>query len=38
MKIELKEISIKEISEEYKNDDEEGVVGYKGKLNLTPVT
>lgn len=36
MKIELKEISIKDISEEYKNDEEEGVVGYKGKLNIRP--
>ena len=36
MKIELKEISIKEVSEGYKNDDEEGVVGFKGKLNIRP--
>jgi len=36
MKIELKEISIKEVSEEYVNDDEEGVVGFKGKLNIRP--
>ena len=36
MKIELKEISVKEVIEGYKNDDEEGVVGFKGKLNIRP--
>ncbi|MFA5020135.1 MAG: DUF262 domain-containing protein [Candidatus Pacearchaeota archaeon] len=36
MKIELREISIKDVSEGYKNDDEEGVVGFKGKLNIRP--
>lgn len=36
MKIELKQISIKEVIEGYKNDEEEGVVGYKGKLNIRP--
>lgn len=36
MKIELKEISIKEISGNYVNDEEEGVVGYNGKLNIRP--
>lgn len=36
MKIELKQISIKEVTEGYKNDEEEGVVGYKGKLNIRP--
>lgn len=36
MKIELKEISLKDISEGYKNDDEEGVIGYKKKLNIRP--
>lgn len=36
MKIELKAISIKDVVEEYVNDDEEGVVGYKGKLNIRP--
>jgi len=36
MKIELKEITIKEISEGYKNDEEEGVVGFKRKLNIRP--
>lgn len=36
MKIELKEISVREVSEGYINDDEEGVVGFKGKLNIRP--
>jgi hypothetical protein len=36
MKIELKEITIKEVSNGYKNDEEEGVVGYDGKLNIRP--
>lgn len=36
MKIELKQIPIKEVVEKYKNDEEEGVVGYKGKLNIRP--
>ena len=36
MKIELKEITIKEVSEGYLNDDEEGVTGFKGNLNIRP--
>jgi len=36
MKIELKQIPIREVIENYKNDEEEGVVGYKGKLNIRP--
>ncbi|MCG2698103.1 DUF262 domain-containing protein [Candidatus Parcubacteria bacterium] len=36
MKIELKEITIKEVASGYKNSDEEGVVGYGGKLNIRP--
>jgi len=36
MKIELKEISIKDVVEGYLNDDEEGVVGFKGKLDIRP--
>jgi len=36
MKIELKEITIKEVSNGYINDNEEGVVGYSGKLNIRP--
>ena len=36
MKIELKEISIREVSNGYSNDNEEGVVGFGGKLNIRP--
>lgn len=36
MEIELKQITIREVAEGYVNDDEEGVVGYKGKLNIRP--
>ena len=36
MKIELKEITIREVTNGYKNDNEEGVVGYGGKLNIRP--
>jgi hypothetical protein len=36
MKIELREISIREVSNGYFNDNEEGVIGYGGKLNIRP--
>ena len=36
MKIELKNIKIRDIVEGYQNNDEEGVVGYSGKLNIRP--
>ncbi len=36
MKIELQEISIREISENYIDNAEEGVVGYNGRLNIRP--
>lgn len=36
MKIELKNFTIAEIFSGYKNSDEEGVVGYDGKLNIRP--
>ena len=36
MKIELKEISIRELFEGYANNNENGVVGYNGKLNIRP--
>jgi len=36
MKIELKEISIKDVANGYKNDNEEWVFGYDGKLNIRP--
>jgi len=34
MKIDLKEITIREVANQYINDNEEGVVGYGGKLNI----
>jgi Protein of unknown function DUF262/HNH endonuclease len=36
MNIELKEITIREVSQGYINSDEEGVVGYGGILNIRP--
>lgn len=36
MKIQLNEITIREVSNDYLNNDEEGVVGYGGKLNIRP--
>ena len=36
MKIELKEITIREVSNGYVNDNEEGVVGFSGNLNIRP--
>lgn len=36
MKIELKEISIREVAENYKDSAEEGVTGYNGRLNIRP--
>lgn len=36
MKIELKEISIRNLFEGYINNNENGVVGYNGKLNIRP--
>ncbi|SHG62053.1 HNH endonuclease [Flavobacterium micromati] len=36
MKIELKEIKIKEVANGYFNDNEEGVVGFGGNLNIRP--
>jgi REP element-mobilizing transposase RayT len=36
MKIQLNEISIREITTGYSNDNEEGVIGYFGKLNIRP--
>ena len=36
MKIELKEITIKEVANNYINNNEEGVVGFSGKLNIRP--
>lgn len=36
MEIKLHEITIRQITEGYLNDDEEGVVGYSGNLNIRP--
>ncbi|WP_423148041.1 HNH endonuclease family protein [Rubrolithibacter danxiaensis] len=36
MIIKLREITIREVSQGYINDDEEGVVGYGGSLNIRP--
>ncbi len=36
MKIELHEITVREVSENYVDNAEEGVVGYNGKLNIRP--
>ncbi len=36
MEIELNEITIREITNGYVNDEEEGVVSYSGKLNIRP--
>ena len=36
MKIKHEEITIRKLTEGYKNDEDEGVVGYDGKLNIRP--
>lgn len=36
MKIELRPIKVREVVDRYKDNDEEGVVGYGGKLNIRP--
>lgn len=36
MEIKLKEITIREVTENYINNNEEGVVGFGGKLNIRP--
>ena len=36
MKIELKEITVRELSEGYKDNNEGGVVGFSGKLDIRP--
>lgn len=36
MRIMLKEVSVEEVFSGYKNNDEEGVVGYGGLLNIRP--
>ena len=36
MNIDLKEITIRDVAENYVDNDEEGVLGYNGKLNIRP--
>lgn len=36
MKIELKEVTIREVSKNYVDNAEEGIIGYDGKLNIRP--
>ena len=36
MKIQLKEITIKELTNSYEDNQEDGVVGYGGKLDIRP--
>ena len=36
MEIKLKEMSVREVVNGYINNEEEGVVGYGGKLNIRP--
>ncbi|MDR1974194.1 MAG: DUF262 domain-containing protein [Bacteroidales bacterium] len=36
MKIQLHEITVKDVAENYTNNNEEGVIGYGGKLNIRP--
>ena len=36
MKIELQHIKVRDVVENYTNNDEEGVVGYNGRLNIRP--
>ena len=36
MKIELKEISVRDLTENYTDNQEEGITGYNGKLDIRP--
>ena len=36
MKIELQEITVRDVSDNYIDNEEEGVIGYNGKLNIRP--
>lgn len=36
MKIELKKVTIRDVAENYRDNNEDGVVGYDGKLNIRP--
>lgn len=37
MKIELKHITIRELTEGYEDKNQDGVVGYRGKLDVRPL-
>ena len=37
MKIELKQISVRDLVKGFKDNDEKGVVGYNGKLDIRPL-
>lgn len=36
MRIELKKVTVREVAENYRDNNEDGVVGYDGKLNIRP--
>ena len=36
MQIELRSVTVKDLAREYRDDDEDGVVGYDGKLDIRP--
>lgn len=36
MKIELKEITVRELTKDYQDNDENGVTGFNGKLDIRP--
>ena len=36
MKIELKKVTVRDVSEDFVDNDEQGVFGFKGKLNIRP--
>ena len=36
MKIELKEITVRELTKSYQDNEENGVVGFGGKLDIRP--
>lgn len=36
MKIEVKKVTVRDVAENYRDNNEEGVVGYDGKLNIRP--
>ena len=36
MKIELKKVTVREVAQGYRDNDEDGVVGYNGKLDIRP--